>query len=239
MNREEIWEQADWASQARDLITKLIEFPSDSKIILVLRHSHRNEPEPLENVNKLRLTPQGHAIAKKFGESLPKNRRIRLFHSIIWRCQETAEDIHAGFERIGGGSELVGKFDPLWQLGITNRAFFANLKNYHVIDMIYHWAVGFFSSNDWEPFANYCQNAAQLISKQLKDAPENGINIYVTHDWHLMSLRFGWFGLPPDTQWVRFLGGFAFTFKDDHFLLLERGQLKSVQAPHWWKVIFD
>ncbi|GAH97327.1 unnamed protein product, partial [marine sediment metagenome] len=31
---------------------------------------------------------------------------------------------------IGGGSELVGKFGPLWELGITNRAFFANLKNY-------------------------------------------------------------------------------------------------------------
>ena len=37
MNIEEIWEQADWASQARNIITKLNQFPKDSKIILVLK----------------------------------------------------------------------------------------------------------------------------------------------------------------------------------------------------------
>lgn len=234
MNVEEIWKQADWAIQARSIITKLKEFPDDSKITLILRHSHRNEPKPKENVNKLRLTPQGHAIAEKFGESLPVSRPIRLFHSIIWRCEETAENIHAGFKKIGGESELVGNFGPLYHLGINNRAVLANHKYHNFKDVIYRWAVGFYPSKDWEPLASYCQNAAHLISNHLEDLPDNGINIYVTHDWHLMSLRFGWFGLPPDSQWVKFLGGFAFIFEDDHFLLLERGELKSVQAPHWW-----
>jgi len=238
MNIEEIWEQADWASQARNIINKLDKFPNDSKIILILRHSHRNEPKPLENVSKLRLTLQGHAIAEKFGESLPISRPIRLFHSIIWRCEETAENIHNGFKKAGGESELLGKFDPLHNIGINNRTALKNFKNYHFRDIMYLWAVGFFHSKDWEPFTSYCHNTAHLISKRLKDAPENGIDVYITHDWHLMSLRFGWFGLPPDSHWVKFLGGFAFTFKDDHFLLLERGELKSVQAPHWWKSNF-
>ena len=238
MDVEEIWQQADWASQSRDIINKLNEFPTNSKIILVLRHSHRNEPKPKEDMREIRLTPQGHAIAKKFGESLPINRPIRLFHSYIMRCQETAENIQNGFKSVGGDSQLVGKFIPLYHLGINNRAILANLKNFNFKGLIYRWAVGFYSSKDWEPLASYCQNAAHLISKHLKDVPENGINIYVTHDWHLMSLRFGWFGLPPDSQWVKFLGGFAFTFKEDHFLLLERGELKSVEAPHWWKSDF-
>ena len=238
MNVEEIWVQADWASQASNIINKLKEFPEDSKIILVLRHSHRNEPKPKENVNKLRLTPQGHAIAKKFGESLPISRPIRLFHSIIWRCEETAENIHNGFKKVGGESEFLGKFEPLHNIGINNRVALKGFKNYHFREIMYLWAAGFFHSKDWEPFTSYCQNTAHLISKHLKDAPENGINIYVTHDWHLMSLRFGWFGLPPDLQWVKFLGGFAFIFEDDHFLLLERGELKSIQAPHWWKSNF-
>ena len=238
MNIEEIWEQADWASQARNIITTLNQFPKDSKIILVLRHSHRNEPKPLENVNKLRLTPQGHAIAEKFGEGLPISRTIRLFHSVIWRCEETAVNIHNGFKKIGGESEFLEIFEPLHNMGINNRAVLKNFKNYKFREIMYLWAVGFFHSKDWEPFISYCQNTAQLISKHLKDAPEKGINIYITHDWHLMSLRFGWFGLPPDLQWVKFLGGFAFIFEDDHFLLLERDELKSVQAPHWWKSNF-
>lgn len=235
MNVEEIWEQADWVSQARNIIKKLSEFPKDSKIILVLRHSHRNDPKHLEKVNKLRLTPQGHAIAKKFGEGLPKSRSIRLFHSIIWRCEETAKNIHNGFKKVGGESELIGEFAPLHNIGINNRSFLDKLKNYHFREILYRWAVGFYPSEDWEPFTSYCQNTAHLISNHLKNAPENGIEIHITHDWHLMSLRFGWFGLPPDSQWVKFLGGFAFTFEDDHILLLDRGELKSVQAPHWWK----
>ena len=238
MNVEEIWEQEDWANKARKIIDKLAEFPDDSKIILVLRHSHRNEPKALEDVNKLRLTPKGHAIAKKFGENLPKNRPIRLFHSIIWRCEETAENIHNGFKKVGGESELLGTFEPLFNIGINNRAIFEKFKNYHFREILYLWAVGFFHSNDWEPFTSYCQKTAQLILNNLKDAPENGIDIYVTHDWHLMSLRFGWFGLPPDSPWVKFLGGFAFTYEDDSILLLDRGELKSVQAPHWWNSNF-
>jgi len=239
MNVEEIWEQAEWVSQSRDIIRKLDEFPSNSKIILVLRHSHRNEPKLLDEVHKLRLTPQGHAIAQKFGESLPKIRPIRLFHSIVWRCAETAEDIHNGFNNLGGESELMGEFAPLHNIGINDRAFLGQLKNYHFRDILYRWVVGFYRSEDWKPFASYCQKTAQLILKHLKNAPENGIDIHVTHDWHLMSLRFGWFGLPPDSQWVKYLGGFAFAFEDNHILLLDRGVYKSVQAPHWWKKLSE
>lgn len=239
MNVEEIWDKADWVTESRDILNNLNKFPQDSKVILVLRHSHRNEPKRLEEVNKLRLTPQGHAIAQKFGESLPKTRSIRLFHSIIWRCEETAENIHNGFKKIGGKSEFIGEFAPLYELGIKNRKFLEKLRNLHFRDVLYRWAVGFYRSEDWNPFTSYCQNTAQLIFNHAKESPENGIEIHVSHDWHVMSLRFGWFGLPPDSKWIKFLGGFAFTFEDDHLLLLDRGKIKSFQAPHWWKEIFD
>jgi hypothetical protein len=48
-----------------------------------------------------------------------------------------------------------------------------------------------------------------------------------------MVLRFGWFALPLTQKWVDFLGGFAFAIQDDHFLLLEYGELKKVPIPHW------
>ena len=54
-----------------------------------------------------------------------------------------------------------------------------------------------------------------------------------------MSLRFGWFGLPPDDKWVDYLGGFAFMFEKDHILLLDYGCLKKVEIPHWWKKIIN
>ncbi|MHA2392136.1 MAG: hypothetical protein ACXAEX_09195 [Promethearchaeota archaeon] len=235
MNVEKIWEEAEWVSHARTIISNLNKFPENSKIIMVLRHSHRNEPTIMEKVHKLRLTPQGHAIAKKFGENLPKSRPIRLFHSIIWRCQETAENIHTGFTSIGGKSEIKGNLAPLYEIGIDNRSFLDQLKYRHFSEILLRWAAGFYLPEEWTPFIQYSQNAARLIWNQLDDAPDNGIDIQVTHDWHLMTLRFGWFGLPPDKRWVHFNGGFAFRFEDDHILLLDYGELKKIEIPHWWK----
>ncbi|MFX1349480.1 MAG: hypothetical protein ACFE92_12500 [Promethearchaeota archaeon] len=235
MNIEKIWATSNWTTHARSLINGISEFHEDSKLILILRHSHRNEPEFLNKVHKLRLTPEGHAVAKKFGESLPKNKPIRIFHSIIWRCEETAEDIHNGFKSIGGKSELKGVFSPLYDIGIDDRSFLAQFKNYHFKDILFRWAAGFYLPEEWTPFIQYSQKSAHLIWNQLKDAPEGGLDIYITHDWHLMSLRFGWFGIAPDERWVKFLGGFAFTFEEDHILLLDYGELKSLEIPHWWK----
>jgi len=129
MNVEKLWNEADWVDHSRKIIENIDKFPKDSKIILILRHSHRNEPIIPEKVHKLRLTPQGHAIAIKFGESLPKDRPIRLFHSIIWRCEETALNIHEGFKSVGGESEMKGEFAPLYNIGIDNRIHLLGLNH--------------------------------------------------------------------------------------------------------------
>jgi len=235
MNSDKIWEQADWVVHARSIIENLHKFPEESKIILVLRHSHRNEAKDLQTAHKLRLTPQGHAIAKKFGENLTKNRFIRLYHSIIWRCEETAEGILNGFKSIGGNGELMGKLAPLYDIGINMKKFTEEFKKRAFHEVLYRWAAGFYLSEEWAPFIKYSQNAAHLIWNQLNEAPERGLDIYVTHDWHLMTFRFGWFGIPPDERWVKYLGGFAFSFGKDSILLLDYGELNSVEFPHWWK----
>ena len=94
---EKIWEENTWTNQARNVIEGLNKFPSRSKIIILMRHSQRYEPK-LVNLNDLKvanmeLTPLGQEIAEKFGERLPIERIIRLFHSLSNRCKETAEKI--------------------------------------------------------------------------------------------------------------------------------------------------
>ena len=238
MNVNKIWQEENWTTDALTILENLNKFPENSKIILILRHSHRNEPELNEKLHKIRLTPKGHAFAKKFGENLPKSRPIRLFHSIIWRCEETAENIHNGFKSIGGKSELKGEFTPLYKMGFdeSNRdLFYRHIMKYSFRKALFRWVTGFYLPEEWTPFIQFIQNAANLIWDQLNDAPERGIDIFITHDWHVMALRFGWFSLPPDKRWVNFNGGFAFTFEEDHILLLDYGELKQVEFPHWWK----
>ena len=153
MNINEIWEQADWTVDARNIIDNLHKFPESSKIILILRHSHRNEPKILKKIHKLRLTPQGHVIAKKFGENLPKSRPIRLYHSIIWRCEETAEEIHDGFKNIGGKSELKGVCPPLYDIGIYNEELIEEFLKQPFHEILFRWATGFYLPEEWASFS--------------------------------------------------------------------------------------
>ncbi|NVM45075.1 MAG: histidine phosphatase family protein [Candidatus Lokiarchaeota archaeon] len=235
MDIEKIWNEGDWTEDARQIIDGLKKFPDNSKIILILRHSHRNEPIALEGSQKVRLTPQGHAIAKKFGENLPSNRLINIFYSIIWRCEETAIDIDEGFKNIGGTSEIIGDLLPLQSVGMTDKEFFLNeFNNVSFFDIYYRWVVGFYNPEVWTPFMEYCQSTAHTILEQVRNSSENGLNIFVTHDFNVMALRFGWFGLQPK-KWVKFLGGFAYTVGEEQTLLLDYSELKPVAVPHWWK----
>ncbi|MFW9987782.1 MAG: histidine phosphatase family protein [Candidatus Odinarchaeota archaeon] len=235
MDIDKIWKEADWTSEARQIIEGLKKFPDNSKILLILRHSQRDEPEELDAIPKLRLTPEGHMIARKFGEELPKNRTIRLFHSVIWRCQETAEDILSGFKNIDGEGEILGSFGPLFDLG-TARGFFPNqMKKYSGNQFFFRWIAGLYSPNEITPLQEYSKKAAELFSKKLKGGPERNIDIHITHDFILIALRFGWFGIPPSKNWVSYLGGFALSFIEDKILLLNSNKLISVDFPYWWK----
>jgi len=235
MDIDKIWKESDWPTEARQIINGLKLFPEESKIILILRHSQRDEPEDIEKLLTLRLTPEGHAIARKFGEKLPSNRTIRLFHSVVWRCQETAENILSGFENIGGKGKMRGAFTPLFDLE-TSRDFFPNqLKKYSAYRFFFRWVAGLYPPNIIIPSPKFSQKAAELIRREFKKAPDRSIDIHVTHDFLAIALRFGWFGIPPDKNWVSYLGGFALSFIDDTILLLNSNKLISVEIPYWWK----
>ncbi len=45
MNLDNAWETLDWTFHARKLVIGLAEFPKNSRIIVLLRHSERNVPK--------------------------------------------------------------------------------------------------------------------------------------------------------------------------------------------------
>lgn len=236
MDVEKVWQEAEWTSQARGIIQAIKKFPETTKIIVLLRHSHRDEPNELEEMYRLRLTTQGHEIAKKFGSLLPIKRHIHLFHSIVWRCQETAEDIAAGFSEVGGIPEIKGNLLVLHHAGAAPNFFINIFKKGPPIQFIYRWVVGYYSPELIMPFQEYCQKAADHIWNETKLAPEKSLNIYITHDLFILALRFGWFSLPPDNNWIPFLGGFAFGLDENKFKLYDNNRYYKLDPPYWWKI---
>ncbi|MHA1239543.1 MAG: histidine phosphatase family protein [Promethearchaeota archaeon] len=233
------WKKHPWTKQASSIIEGLDKFPGHSKINIIVRHSQRYEPE-LINENDIKranmeLTPLGELVAKNFGENLPTDRAVRLFHSPRNRCKVTAEKICQGFKEINGKGTLIGENRSLYGIGINSQSYldeYNTIKNYQVI---LRYLAGVYSPDLWPPAQQFYQKSGEEIWSQVYNISEGGINIFVSHDFHIMIFRFGWFGLPPDERWVNYLGGFAFSIMEDHILLLDYGKLIKLGIPYWWK----
>ncbi|NVM37379.1 MAG: histidine phosphatase family protein [Candidatus Lokiarchaeota archaeon] len=235
MDFNKIWREADWPSEARQIIEGLKKFPDNSKIILLLRHSQRNEPEDFDVAANLNLTPEGRKIAKIFGENLPIDKSIRLFHSKADRCRDTAEEIFNGFKQIGGEAVLKGILLPLYRIGISMDFFMEENKKYDILEIFNRWSAGLYSPELWSPLISYSQKATEIMWVEIENAPEKALDIHVTHDLHLLALRFGWFGIPPSKKWINYLGGFALSFIEDKILLYNDNKVTTVEIPYWWK----
>ncbi|MBY8987777.1 MAG: histidine phosphatase family protein [Candidatus Lokiarchaeota archaeon] len=228
-----------WTKQASYIIESLDKFPADSKMIVILRHSQRYEPK-LVNENDLKganmeLTPLGQEFAKIFGGNLLKDRKVRLFHSPRNRCKVTAEKIYQGFKEVNGKGDIIGECNALHGIGINSKSYLEEFNTYKDYQVILRYLAGVYSPDLWPPAQPFYEKSGELIWSQIENISEGGINIFITHDFHTMIFRFGWFGLPPDERWVDYLGGFAFSIMEDHILLLDYGKFIKLGIPYWWK----
>ncbi|KKM20815.1 hypothetical protein LCGC14_1641690 [marine sediment metagenome] len=236
---KKVWEENIWTKQASNIIEGLGKFPAHSKIIIIMRHSQRYEPK-LVNENDLKeanmeLTPLGQEIAKKFGEKLPVDKTIRLFHSPRNRCKETAEKIYQGFTKVNGKGIFIGECKSLHGIGINTQSYLDEFNKYKNYQVILRYVAGVYSPDLWPPSQSFYQKGGQQIWSRTESVSEGGIDIFISHDFHIMIFRFGWFGLPPDERWTDYLGDFAFSIMEDHILLLDYGKLIKLGIPFWWK----
>ena len=185
----------------------------------------------------MELTPLGEEYAKNFGENLPIEREIRLFHSPRNRCKVTAEKINQGFTEVNGKGNLIGECNALYGIGINSQSYLDEFNRYKDYQVILRYLAGVYSPELWPPAQSFYERSGELIWNQTDNIAEGGIKIFITHDFHTMIFRFGWFGIPPDERWIDYLGGFAFSIMENHILLLDHGKLINLGIPYWWKNI--
>ncbi len=122
MNDIDIWKKTSWIEQADKLLKNLAKFPHGSKIILLLRHSEREETTFIGDGKELLLTPLGHKMANIFGQKLPLEKNIRIYHSLAKRCIQTANEVFNGITKKGGRANLHGSIS--WPNISIDRDFF-------------------------------------------------------------------------------------------------------------------
>ncbi|MBN1216312.1 MAG: histidine phosphatase family protein [Candidatus Lokiarchaeota archaeon] len=234
MDSKEIWNNASWALNARKLINIIEEFPKEANLILLIRHSQRGDTRDIKKMIKMRLTPNGIEIANRFGNALPINRFIRLYHSISPRCKETVEAIVNGYKEKSNNFEIMGTFKPLYDIGASGEFIISETFNSSIIHFLKKWVAGYYSSEQIQSFEKYCKEAAKTIWNATNNTDQKRIDIHITHDILLLALRMGWFGIPPEKDWPLFLNGFIFTIYKNKIWLYISDEIQNLDIPYWW-----
>ncbi|MBN1801414.1 MAG: histidine phosphatase family protein [Candidatus Lokiarchaeota archaeon] len=229
---QSIWKESKWSFQARELIEGLRMTPQNAKIVLFLRHSHRKETNDAKELRTLRLTEMGREIAKIFGSLLPKEKRIRTYHSPSPRCVETAELINEGFREIGGKSAVIGTYSPLNEVLLAGNLIASEAIKHPGFEFIKRWRDGCYSSEEIVSLADYSRKVYDKTIETLNNGEKGTINIHVSHDIFVIALREGFFDFRSEGKWCSFLGGFAICLDTNQYSLLDldKARLEPIQA---------
>src|SRR5512138_1708542 len=95
------------------LLETLRSLPHDASAAVFLRHAQRHPIVDASDPTLAELTPVGSADAEAFGAKIAGFGCVRIFHSPVKRCRQTAECIARGVAATGCPVEIVGPEDAL------------------------------------------------------------------------------------------------------------------------------
>lgn len=170
---------------------------------VVIRHSVREVITDARQSLYQLLTLEGKELARDFGSNLPTTKPIRLYHSHVERCKETAECIRESFKgqvhSLTCHDLLTGfyVFDPEPILGDVNK--------YGNFQFITNWFNGLYSETQiMNPY-----NARQKMINAFKyNYNKDYLDIYVTHDWNIALLSSLYYNITEHNYpWPGFMNG--------------------------------
>lgn len=202
----------------------------------MLRHSKREEPEELHQLIDAALTDEGRDGARRFGESLPRDRIYRFYHSPVERCAETAQIVASALpEGRSLGVEEAGFLFRIHAEKESFRRFLARDGD----NIINHWLAGHYPEGDIEPpisFARAVQQEWRSIQERHRSAGEEHVTtVFLSHDLHTAVCLYLWTGLFRGSEdMIQPMDGFLLEEHADGLSVLTKEGVKELSGPHWW-----
>ncbi len=202
---------------------------SPRKVAIILRHAERHPIVNYSNALDPCLTEKGEEDAYQFGTILKAINPVKLFHSPVQRCKQTAEKIHAGLLSIDQKASIGGYLIELGGPYITSpwEGITAKLEHMGHAAFIRKWFNNEFPPDYIMPLGLAARSQLRILFRQL--ASDDASTINVTHDWNIMLLREFYFGLrheeigEPD-----YLDGLYAHIRDDALHLIYRQYEKII-----------
>ncbi len=195
------------------LLESLHSLTDHSRVAACLRHAERFPIVVAADHTRAELTPAGHAAAEAFGARIQGFDQVRLFHSPIKRCQQTAEGIARGVVGRGGAVEILGEVTVLGVDYIVDHAETERLATQHGDQFVRRWFSGQIGPAVIHTAERIAARKLAHIAARLGEPGAAGrrLDLHVSHDWNIMTLREVWCDVRhEDAGWLDFLDGVAF-----------------------------
>jgi broad specificity phosphatase PhoE len=199
-----------------DAITHI---PADRPSAILLRHAERSDITTIEDSYQAALTPAGREAARLLGVRLARLGPVRLEHSPVSRCRETAEFLAEGVRSAGGEANLAGGRASLGGPYMLDfRRAMARVLAEGAARFVRAWSEDSPELEDLvRPFHVSAREQLALLEAALRAAPPGGTGLWigVSHDWNLLLVRETYLGLRHERDgWPDFLEGLL-AYRDD------------------------
>jgi hypothetical protein len=196
----------------QEILSTLRNLNARRVVALLIRHAERFPIVDAADPTQAELTPAGRTAAETLGVRLEGFSRLRLFHSPVKRCQQTAECIARGADSAGLAVTLVGPQDPLGIDYILDLAEAGRLAALHGDHFVRLWFSGQIPARVIRPAAEIAaEKLAYLTARLDDDAGLGRLDIHLSHDWNTIILRELMLGVRhEEAGWLDYLDGVAF-----------------------------
>ncbi len=209
---------------------------ADPVVAAAMRHAERYRILDPRDPTLAELNPAGMAAAEAFGRQITGFDHLRIFHSPVKRCQQTAECIARGAAAAGLPVEIVGPQVILGVAYITDQIETGKLSEIHGQDFVRRWFLGEVPLAFIRPAAEIANEKLAYFRARLGDPPARGrrLDLHVTHDWNVIILRELMLELHHEKEgWPEFLDGVTLTAHGDELRIGFRHHARQQPLP--WK----
>lgn len=184
----------------------------------VLRHAARHPIKDPREPLLAELTDAGHRDAEAFGASIQGFDRVRLFHSPVKRCQQTAESVAAGASRARLAVELLGAQPELGVAYILDQVETGRMSGKHGEHFVRLWFTDQIPEELILRAPDIARRKLAYLRARLSEPAHGGrrLDLHISHDWNVLILRELLLGVRHEERgWAAFLDGVAFTAEAD------------------------
>ncbi|MEM2902163.1 MAG: histidine phosphatase family protein [Candidatus Bathyarchaeia archaeon] len=198
------------------------------RVAALIRHAARSDPTG-DDYYHLPLLPEGLEASLEFGKALPEGRLIKIYHSPVPRCGDTAKHIFEGASSAGRSVQFMGVREFLSPgFMLKPREIVREIEKVGFEVFARRWLNGEVDERVMDdPWKVTSQLIAEVKSLLQEEDNSFALHVYVSHDWNILAVRDLYLKVRHEEEgWPDYLDGLIFSLNGDFTVRWKTRSLK-------------